>query len=215
MKTTAGYDVFQVGVNIKMMPLMQEFKSGLFFAYGSKFSILFWLNFDGSRLMVRLQNESESGVHVEMNADEDFYGHRHKKITVGPKQSNFIFDQLLAFPGPGLLHYYFSFVEVNSFVSSQKVDEITTKVDAMNNKVNDMTTAMDDLKAKILELEKRKSPSCSVCLEDFTSTSKIAQCISGHLVCWNCNQKSNNRDCGLCGQPVNGRAFGMEQYLRT
>ena len=152
-----------------------------------------------------------------MIVEEDFYGNHQRKLTVSPKESNDVLNQLLAFPGPGLLHYRFIFQDVISIGLSQKVDEVTTKVDSINDNVNVMTTAMDDLKAKILALEKRKSPSCSVCLEDFTSTSKIAQCISGHFVCWSCKERLERKkrnNCEFCGEPINGRALGMEQHLR-
>ena len=56
-------------------------------------------------------------------------------------------------------------------------------------------------------------PKCPICFEDMSS--KIAQCISGHLLCWGCKEKMGGTQCAFCDQPVNGRAFGMEAYLRT
>ena len=73
------------------------------------------------------------------------------------------------------------------------------------------------LEAKIDELEKgrkMKKPNCPVCYEEMSPNAKIAQCISGHLICWSCNEKMVKIDCPSCGQPVNGRAFGMESYLK-
>ena len=58
-------------------------------------------------------------------------------------------------------------------------------------------------------------PRCMVCYEEMSSSTKIAQCISGHLLCGSCKERAGERDCSFCGQPVNGRAFGMETYLRT
>ena len=89
------------------------------------------------------------------------------------------------------------------------MEEITNKLKSLEA----LETKVEQLEAKLND--KVEKPKCPYCFEDFNSFTKIAQCISGHLVCWNCNQKNNNRDCGLCGQPVNGRAFGMESYLRS
>ena len=36
-----------------------------------------------------------------------------------------------------------------------------------------------------------------------------------HLLCWACKENIGNTDCAFCDQPVNGRAYGMEAYLRT
>ena len=56
-------------------------------------------------------------------------------------------------------------------------------------------------------------PKCHICFGEMST--KIAQCISGHLLCWPCKEKMGDKNCAFCDQPVNGRAFGMEAYLRT
>ena len=56
-------------------------------------------------------------------------------------------------------------------------------------------------------------PKCPICFEEMSS--KIAQCISGHFLCWPCKEKMEDKDCAFCDQPVNGRCYGMEAYLRT
>ena len=62
---------------------------------------------------------------------------------------------------------------------------------------------------------KKKKPTCPICFEDMSSSdTRIAQCISGHLICWSCKEKMVKNDCPSCGQSVNGRAFGMESYLK-
>ena len=58
-------------------------------------------------------------------------------------------------------------------------------------------------------------PRCPICLEEMSPDTKIAQCLSGHLLCWGCKEKMGDKECAFCEQPVNGRAFGMEAYLRT
>eukprot|EP00088_Acartia_fossae_P026454 TRINITY_DN27290_c0_g1_i1.p1 TRINITY_DN27290_c0_g1~~TRINITY_DN27290_c0_g1_i1.p1 ORF type:complete len:204 (+),score=27.60 TRINITY_DN27290_c0_g1_i1:77-613(+) len=105
-------------------------------------------------------------------------------------------------------------------VENNSLLQLTNKVNEINNKLQ----RLDALEAKVDALAgpkttpvavKVEKPQCPYCFEDFTSSSKIAQCISGHLVCWTCNNQNNNRNCGLCGEPINGRAFGMENYLRS
>ena len=58
-------------------------------------------------------------------------------------------------------------------------------------------------------------PSCPVCFEEMSSSTRIAQCLNGHLICGSCKEKMPDRNCVFCDLPVNGRAFGMEAYLRT
>ena len=88
----------------------------------------------------------------------------------------------------------------------QSLNAVETKVAALENKVAALETKL---------MTKIEKPKCPYCFEDFNSTTKIAQCLSGHLVCWSCNQRNNKRNCGLCQQPDNGRCFGMESYLRS
>ena len=58
-------------------------------------------------------------------------------------------------------------------------------------------------------------PRCPICFDEMSPSTKIAQCISGHLLCWSCKEKMEDKECAFCEEPVNGRAFGMEAYLRT
>ena len=58
-------------------------------------------------------------------------------------------------------------------------------------------------------------PRCRICFDEMSPNTRIAQCISGHLLCWGCKEKMGDNVCAFCDKPVNGRAFGMEAYLRT
>ena len=58
-------------------------------------------------------------------------------------------------------------------------------------------------------------PECPACCEPLTMTPRIAQCVMGHLLCWNCKQRPEMADCPSCRMPICGRAFGMENYLKT
>ena len=98
-----------------------------------------------------------------------------------------------------------------------------------NGKFKELKANQDDSKAKLASMEakleelpylnnnnyKVKKPPCPICFEEMSFNTKIAQCISGHLLCWGCKEKLEKNECPSCGQPVNGRAFGMESYLRS
>ena len=56
-------------------------------------------------------------------------------------------------------------------------------------------------------------PECPVCFDEMTTETRIAQCLSGHYLCWGC--KANIQECPSCKLPVDGRAIGMEQYIKT
>ena len=78
------------------------------------------------------------------------------------------------------------------------------------------------LMVKLEEQERERSrhnnipvPECPVCFEPLSRSPKIAQCVLGHLLCWNCKQRPELEDCPSCRGPVCGRAFGMENYLKT
>ena len=95
-----------------------------------------------------------------------------------------------------------------------KLAQLESKYTASQEETNMKLTKIE---AKIDELEKgrkTKKPTCPICFEEMLPDAKIAQCISGHLICWSCKEKMVKNDCPSCGQPVNGRAFGMEIYLK-
>ena len=95
-----------------------------------------------------------------------------------------------------------------------KLAQLESKYTASQEETNMKLTKIE---AKIDELEKgrkTKKPTCPICFEEMSPDNKIAQCISGHHICWSCKEKMVKNDCPSCGQPVNGRAFGMEIYLK-
>ena len=63
--------------------------------------------------------------------------------------------------------------------------------------------------------KKVKKPACPICFEEMSGSTKIAQCNNGHLLCWSCKEKMKSNKCPSCRLPVDGRAFGMESYLRS
>ena len=77
----------------------------------------------------------------------------------------------------------------------------------------------ESIKMKIEDNNNKNSnipkPRCPTCFDEMSPNTRIAQCISGHLLCWGCKEKMGDNVCAFCDKPVNGRAFGMEAYLRT
>jgi len=106
-----------------------------------------------------------------------------------------------------------------------KLDETVAKFAQLEAKVDDEAKIIQDetearfaqLDAKVKELDKGstlQNLSCPACFVVMSSHTKIAQCIFGHFLCWSCKEKMKDSDCSSCGQPVCGRAFGMETYLK-
>ena len=113
-------------------------------------------------------------------------------------------------------------VALNKSTASQKeterkLNETTANQKETERMLNETNAKLAQLEVKINELDKGrkgKKPSCPVCYEEMLLNTRIAQCISGHLICWSCKEKMVKNDCPSCGRPVNGRAFGMESYLK-
>ena len=94
--------------------------------------------------------------------------------------------------------------------SEVKGDETSAKLEEMKTKLALMESKMEKLLMRNLNNNKMKKPPCPICFEEMSGSNKIAQCNNGHLLCWSCKIKMNKDDL-----PVDGRAFGMESYLRT
>jgi len=100
----------------------------------------------------------------------------------------------------------------------RKQDETQAELIDAKNKLAKMDTNLEEAKIKIGEMRdinKVKKPPCPICFEEMSQVTKIAQCKNGHLICWSCKEKMVKTDCPSCGLPVDGRAFGMESYLRS
>ena len=109
----------------------------------------------------------------------------------------------------------------------RKYDSIESKVDEGNYNIEKRIAGLESKLEASSESIKSKidvsaasarnnnvvKPKCPICFEEMSS--KIAQCISGHFLCWPCKEKMGDKDCAFCDQPVNGRCYGMEAYLRT
>ena len=94
-----------------------------------------------------------------------------------------------------------------------------------NVKLKDTLASMGEQMNKMMTLIKKErdketkdltmKPECSVCFSKFSSSSHIFQCINGHLMCGTCKNKLEMSLCLTCGEPVNGRATGLENYLKS
>ena len=109
----------------------------------------------------------------------------------------------------------------NAFESlASKLASIDSKISNIELKNQETLTNLQLQNKKIaLKLEEKSkdipAPECPVCLEPLNKSPKIAQCVLGHLLCWNCKQRPELEDCPSCRGPICGRAFGMENYLKT
>jgi len=61
-------------------------------------------------------------------------------------------------------------------------------------------------------LEESEREECPVCLEVFTSSTRIHQCTQGHFTCELCRNRMEN--CSECREPFIGRAHGYDRILR-
>ena len=90
-----------------------------------------------------------------------------------------------------------------------------TNLEVAKNKLALMETKVEELQNVNNNSYKLKKPPCPVCFEEMSRETKIAQCLNGHHLCWGCKEKLSKNECPSCGLPVDGRAFGMESYLRS
>ena len=94
-------------------------------------------------------------------------------------------------------------------------NKLKANQDDLKSKLASMETKMEELQNLNNNNIKVKKPPCPVCFEEMSYSTKIAQCINGHHICWGCKEKLEKNECPSCGLPVGGRAFGMETYLRS
>ena len=110
-----------------------------------------------------------------------------------------------------------------SKVWTESEDPVFKSSKMLANEKQGMKLSSLETKLFLQEMENNKAdkrpqsipmPECPVCCESLRA-SRIAQCVFGHLLCWNCKQRPEMADCPSCKMPICGRAFGMENYLKT
>lgn len=98
------------------------------------------------------------------------------------------------------------------------IQEVWTKAfKNLNDNVSEVHVKLEMLEKKldgVIKMKKALSPRCPICFEKMGTSTKIAQCLSGHFLCWTCKSKLRKKVCPSCNSPVNGRAYGMESFLR-
>ena len=104
---------------------------------------------------------------------------------------------------------------IKSLYKSRKSLKIHQEVRSIHERLRSVEAKVDGKLDKLLENRKITKPRCPICFEKMTASTKIAQCINGHHLCWGCKERLEKKVCPSCAKPVNGRAFGMESYLRT
>ena len=96
------------------------------------------------------------------------------------------------------------------------IAKLTEQMKALETAVSNSGAGKGSNSWKDLGKEERNSmipkPECPVCFEAMTPSTKIAQCITGHIVCWSC--KARIEVCPSCKLSICGRAFGMENYIK-
>merc|ERR1712048_840398 len=92
----------------------------------------------------------------------------------------------------------------NYDILSKKIEKIESE---MNKKEKEKSVKIENEFSK--KRKKVPLPECPVCLTDMGPGVKIAQCSSGHLLCWTCKEKLSSPKCPTCQVPVNNRAHGM------
>jgi len=83
--------------------------------------------------------------------------------------------------------------------NNDKIVEVMNNLNETKEKLSLLGRKFEDFKSNNNNL---KRPRCPICLEEMTSNTKIAQCISGHHLCWSCKGKMVKNECPSCGQPV-------------
>ena len=98
-------------------------------------------------------------------------------------------------------------------------NRLETEIQSLRQEMNDLTTALSSSSINSNNSNVRlPKPECPVCFEEMKPGTKIAQCLSGHLICWSCKDIISFHgveQCPSCKLPVNGRAYGMENYIKT
>ena len=102
-----------------------------------------------------------------------------------------------------------------SFGLQNKLSSIESKISEMVQLNQELMIKLEEQKREKLKQNNIPAPECPVCFEPLSRSPRIAQCVLGHLLCWNCKQRPELEDCPSCRGPISGRAFGMENYLKT
>jgi len=104
-----------------------------------------------------------------------------------------------------------------------EVRGLKSEVTDLNRKIETLErTMISNFKSLGLTAEEKKSvssspcPECPICFDEMKPPTRIAQCMSGHLICLKCRERPEISSCPTCKKQFTGeRAIGMENFLRT
>ena len=143
---------FTYHMNISRDILPCSLKSRVFKAFGVKFQIWFYPDYDKNAVGIFLHNSSDNPAHVVMEMDDPINGHSMDQIDdiLEPAGIAYLFsiNKNQDFV-PRWCHFRFKFNKVTSLVSANKVIELKAENEKL---VNDM----NELKNRMLALEQRK-----------------------------------------------------------
>ena len=99
------------------------------------------------------------------------------------------------------------------------IKKVWKDVDSFNNNAK-LSASLKKIETEINKDRKKiPLPECPICSNDMGPGVKIAQCLSGHLLCWTCKERMSApqciTQCPSCQAPVVNRAHGMESYIKT
>ena len=94
----------------------------------------------------------------------------------------------------------------------EKIKQLSEKCD---NLFKSLQESIKRIENELMNRKKVQLPECPICFNDIGPGVKIAQCPSGHLLCWTCKDKLQTPRCPSCKSSVNNRAHGMENYIKT
>jgi len=106
-------------------------------------------------------------------------------------------------------------------VSTPTSSAMMSEVFNLKRKIEAMESTIMSKLASLEKPTKRKMvtipscPECPICFDEMKPPTKIAQCLSGHLICLHCKERPEVSSCPICKQRFTGeRAIGMESFLR-
>jgi len=96
-----------------------------------------------------------------------------------------------------------------------EIESLKSEMCDLKNQMKSLVSKLEDMGKHAKGVSKIPCPECPVCFEEMKPPVRIIQCKSGHLICKDCQSKPEVVCCPSCKQQFTGRAFGMENYLRT
>ena len=98
-----------------------------------------------------------------------------------------------------------------------EIKQLSEKCDNSTAMIKSLQESMRKIENELINKKEIPLPECPVCFTDLGPGIKIAQCPSGHLLCWNCKERMSAPQCiapcPSCKAPVINRAHGMENYI--